>query len=100
VSLDQRGPETLPTIPFAADVRYKFLDKKNAEGGTGKIIEMTGTAVLFTTDRVLPVGCRMELSISWPAPAGITSTLRLVVHGTIVSFDDGKAAMDIQKYGL
>ncbi len=81
------------------EVRYKVLNKKNAEeSGVGRTINMSSTGVLFTTDQMLLPGRRIEISISWPAQLNSKCALRLVARGRVVRFDDGKAAMEIQQY--
>ena len=86
-------------FPIERDVRYKVLNKKNADdGGNGKTLNMSSNGVLFTTEHMLLPGKRMELAISWPAQLNNKTPLKLVARGRIIRYDDGRAAMEIQQY--
>jgi hypothetical protein len=81
------------------ELRYKVLNKKDGEEvGCGRTINMSSAGVLFTAEHTLPLGRRIELSISWPAQLNSKCGLRLVARGRIVRFNDGRAAMEIQQY--
>lgn len=86
-------------FPIERDVRFRTLNKKSSEeSGVGKTINISSTGVLFTTDKLLIPGRRLELSIAWPAQLNNTCALKLVARGRIVRFEPGKAAMEIQQY--
>ncbi len=86
-------------FPIEREVRYKVLSKKSAdEGGLGKTVNISSTGVLFTTEKLLIPGRRLEVAINWPAQLNAKCSLRLVARGRIVRFEDGKAAMEIQQY--
>ena len=86
-------------FPIAREVRYKVLNKKNAdETGNGRTVNMSSNGVLFTSEHILLPGKRMELAISWPAQLNNKTPLKLVARGRVVRIDDGTAAMEIQQY--
>jgi hypothetical protein len=86
-------------FPIAREVRYKALNKKNAdEIGLGETVNMSSTGVYFTTEHILLPGRRLELAISWPAQLNNQTALKLVARGRIIRYDEGRAAMEIQQY--
>lgn len=86
-------------FPIAREVRYKVLNKKNAdEIGAGQTVNMSSTGVYFTTEHILLPGRRLELAISWPAQLNNQTALKLVARGRIIRYDEGRAAMEIQQY--
>jgi len=95
---DRRGADR---FPIEREIRYKILGRKSAsenEGGTGVTINMSSNGVLFTTDRFLAPGKRLEVSISWPAQLNSTVALRLVARGRVVRSEEHQAAMEIHQY--
>jgi c-di-GMP-binding flagellar brake protein YcgR len=86
-------------FPIEREVRYKILNKRNAqEEGTGKTVNISSAGVLFTTDQILLPGKRLELSISWPAQLDNKCQLKLVARGRVARLEQGKAAIEIQQY--
>lgn len=95
-SADRRGSDR---FPIERDLRYKVISKKNGdEAGQGKTLNISSTGVLFTADRMLLPGRRLEVAISWPAQLNNKCALKLVARGKIVRFEQGRAAMEIQQY--
>ena len=93
---DRRGADR---FPIEREVRYKVLNKKNAdEAGNGRTVNLSSNGVLFTTEHMLLPGKRMEIAISWPAQLNNKTPLKLVARGRVVRYDDGRAAMEIQQY--
>ena len=96
IKSDRRGADRFPIM---REVRYKVLNKKNAdEAGSGKTLNMSSKGVLFTSEQMLLPGKRMELAINWPAQLNNQTPLKLVARGRVVRYDDGRAAMEIQQY--
>ncbi len=86
-------------FPIEREVRYRVLSKRAGdEAGDGKTINISSAGVLFTTERMLLPGRRLELAISWPAQLNNKCALKLVARGRIVRFEEGRAAMEIQQY--
>lgn len=93
---DRRGADR---FPIERDVRFKVLNRKNAEEvGIGRTINMSSNGVLFTTDQYLIPGRRLEIAISWPAQLNSKVALKLVARGRVVRCDEGKAAIEIHQY--
>ena len=86
-------------FPITREVRYKVLNKKNAdEAGNGRTVNLSSNGVLFTSEHMLLPGKRMEVAISWPAQLNNKTPLKLVARGRVVRYEDGRAAMEIQQY--
>ena len=84
-------------FPIERDVRYKVLNYKSSdEVGIGKTINMSSRGVLFTTDRHLAPGKKLEVSISWPAQLNSAIPLKLVASGRVIRAEQGIVAMEIQ----
>jgi hypothetical protein len=88
-------------FPIEREVRYKVLSRKTAaegESGVGVTVNMSSNGVLFTTDRYLLPGRRLEVSISWPAQLNSKVALKLVARGRVVRSEEGRAAIEIHQY--
>ena len=95
---DRRGADR---FPIEREVRYKILSRKTAsdgESGSGLTVNMSSNGVLFTTDRYLLPGRRLEVSISWPAQLNSKVALKLVARGRVVRAEEGRAAIEIHQY--
>ena len=95
---DRRGADR---FPIEREVRYKVLSRKSAaegESGVGVTVNMSSNGVLFTTDRYLLPGRRLEVSISWPAQLNSKVALKLVARGRVVRSEEGRAAIEIHQY--
>lgn len=95
---DRRGADR---FPIEREVRFKILSRKNSaedESGTGVTLNMSSNGVLFTTDRYLLPGRRLEVAISWPAQLNAKVGLKLVARGRVVRSEEGKAAIEIHQY--
>jgi PilZ domain len=86
-------------FPIEREVRYKTLNQR-AEilAGNGKTLNISSSGVLFSSDHELPVGTRLELSISWPAQLNEKCLLNLVARGRITRHTSGNMALQIQQY--
>jgi PilZ domain-containing protein len=86
-------------FPIEREVRYKTLNQR-AEilVGNGKTLNISSSGVLFTSDHDLPVGTRLEVSISWPAQLNEKCLLNLVARGRIIRHTKGQLALQIQQY--
>jgi hypothetical protein len=88
-------------FPIEREVRFKVLSRKTSaegESGFGMTINMSSNGVLFTTDRYLLPGRRLEVSISWPAQLNSKVSLKLVARGRVVRSEEGRAAIEIHQY--
>lgn len=91
--IDRRGSDR---SSMKREVWYKILRKNEEELGKGTTVNMSSSGVLFTPGRMMVVGSCLELNISWPAPLNAKSALKLMVQGTVVRYQDGGAAIEIQ----
>ena len=95
-SLDRRASDR---FPIEREVRFKMLSKRHgSDVGLGTTLNMSSSGVLFTTDRALLPGKRLEMAISWPAQLENRMALKLVAKGRIVRCESGTAAVEIQQY--
>ncbi len=86
-------------FPIEREVRYKTLNQR-AEilAGNGRTLNISSSGVLFTSDHDLPVGTRLEVSISWPAQLNEKCLLNLVARGRVIRHSKGQLALQIQQY--
>lgn len=75
-------------------VRYTIA----GELGWGELVNISSSGALFTAERVLPLGKRVELWIAWPALLLEAVHLKLVAKGPIVRVEPGRAALKILKH--
>src|ERR1022692_4646347 len=56
-------------MPIVREVRYKVLSGKQMvkRVGSGKTLNMSSRAMLFTTESTLAEGELVEVAVSWPA---------------------------------
>ncbi len=86
-------------FPIEREVRYKTLNQRTEIlAGAGKTLNISSSGVLFTSDHDLPVGTRLEVSISWPAQLNERCLLNLVARGRITRHTKGQLALQIQQY--
>ncbi|MBX5494722.1 MAG: PilZ domain-containing protein [Bryobacteraceae bacterium] len=97
--LEQHERRSSDRFPIQREIRYKILNKKNGEEtGSGVTVNMSSGGVLFTTERLLLPGKRIEMAISWPAQLNNKCALKLVARGRVVRAEEGRAAIEIQQY--
>jgi c-di-GMP-binding flagellar brake protein YcgR len=81
------------------EVQYRVLDNKNPDPSAhGKTVNMSSSGVLFTTEKALPSGRRVELNINWPAQLDNKCALKLVARGRIVRSQADSAAIEILQH--
>jgi hypothetical protein len=87
-------------LPIGQDVRYKVLERGNRSGkvGIGKLLNMSGSGALFSTEFTLTEGERVELTVNWPAHLNAVTPLKLVTVGHVVRAEEKQAAIVIEKY--
>jgi hypothetical protein len=96
---DKDDRRSADRFPIEREVRFKILNRKGSEEeGAGMTINMSSNGVLFTTDRLLLPGRRLEVSISWPAQLNSKVALKLVARGRVVRAEEGRAAIEIHQY--
>lgn len=86
-------------FPIERELRYKTLNQRTEVlAGSGKTLNISSSGVLFTADHDLPVGTRLEVSISWPAQLNEKCFLNLVARGRVIRHTKGQLALQIQQY--
>lgn len=86
-------------FPIEREVRYRTLNQRSEIlSGIGKTLNISSSGVLFTTEHELPVGTRLEISISWPAQLNERCSLNLVARGRVSRLTKGQLALQIQQY--
>jgi hypothetical protein len=84
---------------FNRELRYKLLeDDTIIAAGEGETIDMSSGGVAFRTNKALPAGSLIELSISWPALLYDSCPMRLVVFGRVARRADSVAACTVEKW--
>jgi PilZ domain len=79
------------------DLRWKLIRRRRVlETGIGHTIDLSSNGIHIETDRPLPAGLNVELSIAWPAMLHNKAPLQLVVTGKVVRSEGLRAA--IQKF--
>jgi len=67
------------------DLRWKLIRRRRVlETGVGVTLDFSSGGLLFETDRPLPAGLNVELSIAWPVLLHDVAQLQLVVAGRVV----------------
>ncbi|HEX4772482.1 MAG TPA: PilZ domain-containing protein [Bryobacteraceae bacterium] len=86
-------------FPIGREVRYKTINQRSEVfAGVGKTLNISSSGVLFTSDHELPLGTRIEVSISWPAQLNEKCLLNLVARGRVTRYLKGQLAVQIQQY--
>ena len=86
-------------FPIVREIRYRVATRENLfDAGVGNTVNISSNGVLFTTDKPLLPGNRVELAISWPAELNRSTALKLVAKGRVVRVEEGRAAAEIQNF--
>ncbi len=85
-------------FPIEQEVRYKVFNRNTIEVGSGRTINLSSNGVLFTTERTLNPGERLEVSVNWPAQLDNRCALKLVTTGRVVRSETDRAAIAIERY--
>ena len=86
-------------FPIVREIRYRVSTRENLfETGVGSTVNISSSGVMFSTDKPLLPGRRVEVAISWPAELNRSTALKLVARGRIVRTEDGHAAAELQNF--
>jgi hypothetical protein len=81
------------------DLRWKVIRRRRVlDAGTGTTLDLSSGGILFETDRQLPTGLNVELSISWPVLLHNVAPLQLVVTGRIVRAAGRRTAIRMMQH--
>lgn len=76
------------------DLRWKLIRRRRIlENGVGQTVDFSSGGVLIETDRTMPVGLNVELSVSWPVLLHNVAQLQLVITGRIVRSQGARTAI-------
>jgi hypothetical protein len=70
------------------------------ENGLGHTIDLSSGGIFFDSGRQLPVGQKVELSISWPVLLRNITPLQLIVTGRIVRSAGDRVAIQTLQHGF
>jgi hypothetical protein len=86
-------------FPIEREIRYKTLNQRTELlAGIGKTLNISSSGVLFTSEHEMPLGTRLEVTISWPAQLNDKCLLNLVARGRVARLAKGQLALQIQQY--
>jgi len=85
--------------PLMLDLRWKLVRRKRVlDTGTGSTLDLSGGGLRFESNRPLPVGLNLELSVSWPVLLHNVAPMQLVVQGRIVRSEGCRIAMRMTQH--
>ena len=97
IGYDDRRANRRYGIPL--NVRWKLRHgKPAADSGTGTTVDVSSSGLFFKTDRELPVGVTIELSIAWPVLLRNVAPLQLKVVGEVVRTAGRRVAVRIRHH--
>jgi hypothetical protein len=80
-------------------LQYKVIgDRRLAQTGKGKTINVSGDGLACQFDTVLGAGSAIELAIAWPVLLNSSYPLKLVISGRVVRSDAASTAVRMEKY--
>jgi hypothetical protein len=81
------------------DLRWRLVRRRKVLGtGSGRTLDLSSGGILLETDRPLPIGLNLEISIAWPALLNNVAPLQLVVTGTIVRAHANRVALRMAQH--
>jgi len=84
---------------ISLDLRWKVIRRRRVlDTGTGITLDLSSGGILFETDRQLPTGLNVELSIAWPVLLHNVAPLQLVVTGRIVRASGRRTAIRMMQH--
>jgi len=76
------------------DLRWKLIRRRRIlETGVGRTLDLSSGGILIETDRSLPVGLNLELSVAWPVMLHNVAPMQLVISGRIVRCSGQRVAI-------
>lgn len=85
-------------FPICEEVRYRLFDAGAEISGVGRTVNFSSRGILFTTENRLPLQCRVQLSVNWPARLDGSCPLKFVAESSVVRADAFRAAVVIERY--
>jgi hypothetical protein len=76
------------------DLRWKLIRRRRIlETGVGRTLDLSSGGILIETERSLPVGLNLEISVAWPVMLHNVSPMQLVISGRIVRTSGQRVAI-------
>jgi c-di-GMP-binding flagellar brake protein YcgR len=86
---------------IAAEVEFRIKGRRTAvQKGKGQTIDISSNGVLFESRTPLPIGLKVELSISWPSPETLPKRLEFYAEGHTVRSDNNRTAIYFKRYNF
>jgi hypothetical protein len=81
------------------ELRWKLIRRRKVlQTGMGRTRNVSSGGICFETDRSLPSGLDVELSVSWPVMLRKVAPLQLVVAGRITRSEGGRTAIRMAQH--
>jgi PilZ domain len=81
------------------EVRWRLNHRKRLlDSGSGRTLDLSSGGVRLETNRELPVGLRVCLSIAWPILLNDTTRLQLIIEGKVVRSSRTWAAIRTERH--
>jgi len=87
----ERFPLDQPALIYAKDKGTGVTECK------GRVVNMSSSGILFTTEREFPLGRRLEIAVAWPTKLDGRCPLKLVVRGRVVRCEGNQVAVEIER---
>jgi hypothetical protein len=81
-------------FPIKLPVRYQA----GGESGWGETLNIGSRGVFLRTDRALALNARVEVYAQWPVLLHNSVRLSLILSGTIIRVEAGRAAIAVERY--
>ncbi|HVT93881.1 MAG TPA: PilZ domain-containing protein [Bryobacteraceae bacterium] len=90
---------TAARFPIQLDVQYREMGRRSdCVRGYGVTKNIGGKGILLTSQHVLRVGARVELSMDWPFLLDGKTLLRLVLQGRVIRSENKETAVAIERH--
>ena len=81
------------------DMRWKLVRRRRVlDSGEGRTLDVSSGGISFETEKQLPLGAPVELSISWPVLLHNVAPLQLSVVGRVVRSHGGVTAIQMSQH--
>lgn len=93
---DQRERRRAVRVAINREVRYRLAGEQTT--GHGRTVNLSSTGILFSADRRVVPGHRIELTITWPVRSDYSRVVFLLAAGKVVRVEDGCIAVELDRY--
>jgi len=87
-------------FPLTLEVRYALSGRRASAENTnsGLTIDLSSSGLSFTSDRLLMIGQKLQVSIEWPVPLDGGVKIQLIMSGVVVRTNGAATALEIQRH--